>query len=460
METEIGYINGMNLGIGLNSATNDIHPSPALDHVDIYRDVPGAGGQEVLFRAELVSSTESIMEKLNVSARASLKYGMTGSGSARASFASLFEQNSYTIYVVVHVTVTNKQTLLDLSKINLKEEAARLYKNDPNSFVKQYGDSFIYGLITGGEYIGVLEISSTTASELQEIRATLSGKASYGMWSGNASASFEQVMQNITSSYQMKATVYRQGGIGVLNEVTPEQLIKDALAFPNTVVGEHAFPRSVLVIPYNHIRIPDIETDEVSEIVSMQRARLEQLGGLHQKFIKYQNDLVHALDFVDKFPEINVETVSERFKDISHQIEIIEEAAQSCFNAEMNCKEPEGLNLDLLKKILPNQIEKIFDLGTTWIEQESGWIGVWKRKGLSNIFHATWSKPGEVDVDAELTIYRNGNTVLIIRRDDPADMRTSCTYTGTIQEDGKTIKGFYSCHWVANPIEWSASINE
>ncbi len=43
-------------------------------------------------------------------------------------------------------------------------------------------------------------------------------------------------MQKITSDYQMKATVYRQGGIGALNPVEPDQLIKDALQFPSTVL--------------------------------------------------------------------------------------------------------------------------------------------------------------------------------------------------------------------------------
>ncbi|APF25236.1 MULTISPECIES: hypothetical protein [Clostridium] len=458
METEIGYINGMNLGIGFNRATNDIHPSPALDGVDVYRDLPNANGQEVLFRVELVSSTESIMEKLNVSARASLKYGITGSGSARTNFSSLFKQNSYSIYVVVQVIVTNKQTLLDMSKVTLKQEAAKMYKNDPESFLKQYGDSFIYGLITGGEFIGVLEITSKTASELNEIRAAISGKASVGLWSGNASASFEQAMQKITSDYQMKATVYRQGGIGALNPVEPDQLIKDALQFPSTVAGEHGFPRSVLVIPYNHIEIPNIEEDKVASISSLQESSLEQLGALYKKFLKYQNDLMHALDHTEQFPDIEIDKVNERFNEIREQINSIQKVARECFTNSNKCNIPE-IDLSLLKNIIPLQIRKIYDLGTTWLEQESGWIGVWTRRGLSNVFDAKWAKPGENDVYSVLTIYRDGNTVMIVRRDTVDYTLTSCTYTGTIEEGKNTISGTYQCSWVKDPLEWKATIN-
>ncbi|WP_050491656.1 hypothetical protein [Clostridium botulinum] len=458
METEIGYINGMNLGIGFNRATNDIHPSPALDGVDIYRDLPNANGQEVLFRVELVSSTESIMEKLNVSARASLKYGITGSGSARINFSSLFKQNSYSIYVVVQVIVTNKQTLLDMSKVTLKKEAAKMYKNDPESFLKQYGDSFIYGLITGGEFIGVLEITSKTASELNEIRAAISGKASVGLWSGNASVSFKQAMQKITSDYEMKATVYRQGGIGALNVVEPDQLIKDALQFPSTVAGEHGFPRSVLVIPYNHIEIPNIEEDKVASISSLHESSLEQLGTLYQKFVKYQNDLMHALDYTDQFPDIEIDKVNERFNEIREQINSIKKVARECFSNTNKCDIPD-INLSLLENILPLQIREIDDLGTTWLEQEAGWIGIWTRRGLSNVFDAKWSKPGENDLHSVLTIYRNRNTFMIIRRDAGEDTPTSCTYTGTIEEGKNTINGTYQCSWVKEHLEWKATIN-
>jgi hypothetical protein len=210
---EFEYIKGMNLGYGFNTATFDCH-SPALDDVTSTRDVPGAGGQEVYFRVELSSSTLSLSQQLNVSARASLKYGVFASGSLKTSFFSDVKQNSFSIYVFVQTLVTNKQTLLDLSKVKLKDTASALFVSSPQNFVEQYGDSFIYGLITGGEFLGILEIQSSSASEFREIKAKLSGKGSFGLFSGSASGSFEQSLQSITSEYQMKATILRQGGSG------------------------------------------------------------------------------------------------------------------------------------------------------------------------------------------------------------------------------------------------------
>lgn len=222
----------MNLGLGFNSASYELHPSPALDDVSTIRRVVNAGGQEVYFRIELANSTLSLTEQLNVSARASMKYGITASGSAKTSFISSFKQNSFTVYLLVQVHVINEQTLLDLSKSKLNLQAERLYASNPQEFIKQYGDSFVYGLITGGEFLGVLEIESSSASEFREIKANLSGKATYGLFSGDAKGTFEESLQKITSSYQMRATVLRQEGSNGLTQLTPEQLIKDALDFP------------------------------------------------------------------------------------------------------------------------------------------------------------------------------------------------------------------------------------
>jgi hypothetical protein len=351
---QIGYISGMNLGVGFNTATYDIHPAPALDNVLATRPVVNAGGQEVYFRVELASSTLSLTEQLSVTARASLKYGVTASGSAKTSFLSSFKQNSFTIYVFVQVIVINEQTLLDLSKIELKPQAARLFASNPQAFTQQYGDSFIYGLITGGEFLGVLEIESASASEFRDIKASLSGKASYGLFSGNAKATFEQSLQKITSSYQMKATILRQGHSGGLPQITPDNLVKEALEFPSKVTGGSGFPYEALVIPYNHIPHPIASPLDVSNQMTV----LEQLGAWRQRLLKYQNDLAFALNHEDQFPGINISQVNDRYNQISSEIANIVISASSCFTDQTKCALPQ-INLPLLENVLPPQIEGV-----------------------------------------------------------------------------------------------------
>jgi hypothetical protein len=255
---------------------------------------------------------------------------------------------------MVQVIVTNEQTLLDLSKIELKSEAATLFASNPQAFTQQYGDSFVYGLITGGEFLGVLEIESSSASQFREIKASLSGKASYGLFSGNGKATFEQSLQKITSSYQMKATVLRKGTGGALNSVTPDQLVKDALDFPGEVTGSNGFPYVALVIPYNHIPHPVASPLDVSN----QTTVLEQLGAWRRRLVKYQNDLAFALDHQNQFPGIDVGRVDDRYNQISSEIAEIVSAASACFTDQTKCALP-SIDLTLLENVLPPQIEGV-----------------------------------------------------------------------------------------------------
>lgn len=96
------------------------------------------------------------------------------------------------------------------------------------------------------------------------------------------------------------------------------------------------------------------------------------------------------------------------------------------------------------------------DLGTEWHEQEGGWSGIWRRRGNSNIFDATWTMPGATPVTAVLRMFTFGNFVYIQRRNSSDG--NNCDYTGTIAANGRTVSGTYRCtqggggNWTATII--------
>jgi hypothetical protein len=94
-------------------------------------------------------------------------------------------------------------------------------------------------------------------------------------------------------------------------------------------------------------------------------------------------------------------------------------------------------------------------LGRLWQESESGWQGVWTRRGTSNVFDAVWAD-GSARATAELTITISGNQVTVKRR-NKTDSGT-CDYVGTLAADGVTVTGTYSCSWAPGPFDWSATI--
>jgi alkylated DNA nucleotide flippase Atl1 len=94
-------------------------------------------------------------------------------------------------------------------------------------------------------------------------------------------------------------------------------------------------------------------------------------------------------------------------------------------------------------------------LGRVWQESESGWQGVWTRRGTSNVFDAVWAD-GSARASAELTITISGDQVTVDRRNQ-TDSGT-CDYVGTLADDGVTVTGTYSCSWAPGPFDWSATI--
>jgi len=93
-------------------------------------------------------------------------------------------------------------------------------------------------------------------------------------------------------------------------------------------------------------------------------------------------------------------------------------------------------------------------LGRVWNEQESGWNGVWTRRGRSNTFDALWTTPGQPQERATLTINIRGGEVSVARR----QQKGTCTYRGILASDMRTVTGTYGCSWAAGNIPWRATI--
>lgn len=95
-------------------------------------------------------------------------------------------------------------------------------------------------------------------------------------------------------------------------------------------------------------------------------------------------------------------------------------------------------------------------LGRRWSESESGWSGTWTRRGTSNVFDAVWTQGAQRPITAVLTIHMNGNQVRIERRH--SSDRNDCDYQGTLQPNGRTVYGTYTCVRDRVTRNWQATI--
>jgi hypothetical protein len=92
-------------------------------------------------------------------------------------------------------------------------------------------------------------------------------------------------------------------------------------------------------------------------------------------------------------------------------------------------------------------------LGTVWYEEESGWDGIWTRRGNSNVFDAIWTA-GNAAGTAVLTITIQDDRVTVIRGNSSNGV--NYTYTGTLSHFGSRVSGAYTDG--KNMMPWKATI--
>ena len=171
-------------------------------------------GQKVEYRLLSLESQSKLREALNISASASLNFGMFGGGSARMNFAHTLRKNAQTRYLMVHTRVSNQ---LDIaSSFKLKPHALALAKLDAGaSFSDQCGTEFVYARRTGGEFYAVFEFEFHSREEEKHFDAAVNASG-FG-WKASSQINRDLAKFNMTS--RINVHILRQGGQGVLPEV-------------------------------------------------------------------------------------------------------------------------------------------------------------------------------------------------------------------------------------------------
>src|SRR5262249_48903113 len=142
------------------------------------------------------------------------------SGDASFKYLSYSRLNRYSDYLLVTVHVENEPQVL--KHLAFTQEAEKLYRTDPIQFRRTYGNQFVAGLRTGGEFTAILRAESSTDSEQQEVRATLSVVA--GAY-GQGDAAFKAAMSKLSTLRSTKVDILRTGTAASLPTLDVSSLI-------------------------------------------------------------------------------------------------------------------------------------------------------------------------------------------------------------------------------------------
>jgi hypothetical protein len=242
----VPYIDGQDYGVGIDTASGEGRNVAAIGEVT---EIPGAGGGIADFQMTQVTSVSQMSQALGISASIGGGVGLF-SASARFNFAKESLVNDSSVFVLVSVNVT--EAFHQIKSPGITDQAAALLANGQNQrFQDEFGDMFVRGLVTGGQFFGVIQVLTHDQDDKSKVSLALS--ASYAAF--HADGSFDQNFHDALSSRRTTVHCHIEGGQMSPEPVQVDEMIDRARNFPGTVAG-NARPYAALLDSYSILPLP------------------------------------------------------------------------------------------------------------------------------------------------------------------------------------------------------------
>lgn len=192
-----GYdsLSGQFRGMGVLKGSINVNPGP-----------PPPDGQAIDYHFDYIKNSTDLRRTLNINASGSLNIGLF-SASAEMNMFKEHTENACSSYLVIRARVVN--SVQRLEKYEMSSASLSLLK-DPSGFVRSYGDQFVTGIITGGEFLGIVELEFNSVSDKEQFNGQLD--ASYGFF-GSLSVSVDAAVKKSVQKLRVSASLLRIGGI-------------------------------------------------------------------------------------------------------------------------------------------------------------------------------------------------------------------------------------------------------
>ncbi|KAF2092679.1 hypothetical protein NA57DRAFT_49839, partial [Rhizodiscina lignyota] len=202
--------------------------------------------QSVTYSTRAIDNLSEVMDALNISAAASIKYG-TIHGNASAAFVNegkvLESQLNYVVSVKVNNAGKDESESLEFVPID-GLPAGR--------FTEVYGDCFISGFLKGGEFSAVISISVHDKSKLSRVKQALDVQLAVGpsLVSVGGRESFEKDNQELLEGTEITISVNWIGGGEIKKPEVPwtiPTVVSVANTFPSMVARCSARTTAILM---------------------------------------------------------------------------------------------------------------------------------------------------------------------------------------------------------------------
>lgn len=260
-------------------------------------------GQRVKADIDVIEDTRAFRETLNISISAAAR-GFGGRASAHYSLFREVRINSNDVFALLYVLVENATEKLGdpaLSTVAKTEWTHQTASNRKSAFVRAFGDSYVSSITTGGEFLALIRIHTSSRSERERVKAT--AKASFGAF--KASGSYEKLTEFFASHTRTSLTYSRVGGEGPVDETNLPSMLEAARNFPDTVNPSKGGKAQQIYFGAKPIsRVPDAETN--IDLTNRQAGYLlEDIAKLQDEISDRLADAVFAKEAPELFPQVD-----------------------------------------------------------------------------------------------------------------------------------------------------------
>jgi len=350
----IEYHEGLTYGVGVDTASGDARniavtgtPSTILD----------AHGSTISFYIRQVTSVEDLETHLGISASASGGVGLF-SASARAEFAKSCNVHSESVFLISKVKVNHAFSQID--KPGIDPTAAGLLANGRTDlFQQRFGDMFVRGLNSGGQFFGVIQIVAQDQREKSSLQASVT--AAYGGFAAKGEVSFDKTFQDAVSTHQTIVTCHIEGGDDSIPVPrTVDTMMNRAASFPGELKNT-AVPYSALLNSYTILPLPALpnyfdlqqQKDVLTECAHLRSATLMQI-----------NEIDYIINSPDEYPDSAKYSLGDLRNSLNSDLDTIATAASFAFDHPKEARAPQlkAGKIDLPTRVISNPISDLYEL--------------------------------------------------------------------------------------------------
>jgi hypothetical protein len=322
----------MRFGMGVDSLTEQVRGEALV----FDGTTTNQGGQKVKASVQMIQSQESLMEALDISVNASVRYGLA-SVDAKMDFARRHAVNQYSVYMLFKADVRNPPKFM--TNARLTDRAMEVYQRDPEEFRRAFGDSYIDEIYSGGEFFGLFIFRTRDESTRTEVSAKLDVSVGSFLAGGSISASFKNTVEEVSRRAQMDIQVIMSGGSGLLNATNLDELSALYRNF-NASVRDHGVDYKAAIKEFQYLPLP-AGPSWVEQLI--RRDTIEECGRRVINAIQLRSKIDYILQNPGQFVEPDEEALRRAQSQLNALIPKWGQQALACSNDVSQCS-LEGLD--------------------------------------------------------------------------------------------------------------------